>query len=36
MEHIDAKDLLNATLEEEKQTDLKLTDIALSEVNISA
>ncbi len=36
MEHTEAKELLGATLEEEKETDLKLTDIALSEVNVTA
>jgi ferritin-like metal-binding protein YciE len=32
----DAADLLGETLEEEKQTDLKLTELAESEVNIAA
>jgi ferritin-like metal-binding protein YciE len=36
MEHSDAEQLLAETLAEEKETDLKLTDIAMSEVNISA
>jgi ferritin-like metal-binding protein YciE len=36
MEHTEAKELLGATLEEEKETDLKLTDIALTEVNVTA
>lgn len=34
MEHSEAKELLEATLAQEKQTDLKLTDIAMSEANI--
>lgn len=33
MGHDEAKELLGTTLEEEKETDLKLTDIALTEVN---
>jgi ferritin-like metal-binding protein YciE len=36
MEHVEAQELLGATLAEEKETDLKLTDIALSEVNVNA
>ncbi|RYG21354.1 MAG: ferritin-like domain-containing protein [Chitinophagaceae bacterium] len=36
MEHTDAEELLAATLAEEKETDLKLTDIAMSEVNEQA
>lgn len=36
MEHTEAQELLQATLDEEKETDLKLTDIAMSEVNVSA
>ncbi|MBA2126724.1 hypothetical protein DLM45_10920 [Hyphomicrobium methylovorum] len=32
----DAADLLRATLEEEKATDLKLTELALSEINVDA
>ena len=32
----DAADLLGETLEEEKQTDLKLTELAESEINIAA
>ncbi|MBL8849679.1 MAG: ferritin-like domain-containing protein [Planctomycetaceae bacterium] len=32
----DAADLLGETLEEEKQTDLKLTELAESEVNVAA
>lgn len=33
MEHREAEELLTATLEEEKQTDALLTEIAMSEVN---
>lgn len=36
MEHSEAEELLSATLAEEKETDLKLTDIAMSEVNTTA
>lgn len=36
MEHEEAASLLGEILEEEKQTDLKLTDIAMGEVNVSA
>lgn len=36
MEHEEAASLLGEILDEEKQTDLKLTDIAMGEVNISA
>jgi len=36
MEHTKAEDLLAATLSEEKETDGKLTDIAMSEVNVAA
>jgi ferritin-like metal-binding protein YciE len=36
MEHTEAQQLLEATLNEEKETDSKLTEIALSEVNVSA
>jgi len=32
----DAAELLRATLEEEKATDLKLSDLALSEINVAA
>src|SRR5690606_40937703 len=35
MEHTDAKEILGATLSEEKETDAKLTDIALSEANVA-
>lgn len=36
MEHTDAKEILGTTLNEEKETDAKLTDIALSEANVAA
>lgn len=36
MEHNDAKEILGATLNEEKETDTKLTEIALSEANVAA
>ncbi|RYF24361.1 MAG: ferritin-like domain-containing protein [Flavobacteriales bacterium] len=36
MEHNDAKELLAETLAEEKETDSKLTEVAMSEANISA
>lgn len=36
MEHNEAKDLLQATLDQEKETDSKLTEIAMSEANIAA
>lgn len=36
MEHTEAAELLGQTLDEEKTTDLKLTDIAMSESNIAA
>ncbi|RZK60539.1 MAG: ferritin-like domain-containing protein [Pedobacter sp.] len=36
MEHTEAQDLLQATLDEEKETDIKLTDIAMTEVNVAA
>lgn len=36
MDHTEAKDLLGQTLDEEKNTDLKLTDIAMSESNVTA
>ena len=35
MDHTIAKELLGMTLEQEKETDLKLTDIAMSEANIA-
>ncbi|QPH40477.1 YciE/YciF ferroxidase family protein [Pedobacter endophyticus] len=35
MEHQEAADLLSQTLEEEKQTDGKLTEIAMSQANVS-
>ena len=35
MEHTEAQELLQATLDEEKETDVKLTDIAMSEVNVA-
>lgn len=34
MEHREAEELLTATLEEEKQTDALLTEIAMSEANV--
>lgn len=36
MEHNEARDLLAMTLEQEKETDSKLTDIAMSEANVMA
>lgn len=36
MEHNEARDLLETTLAEEKETDSKLTDIAMAEANIMA
>jgi ferritin-like metal-binding protein YciE len=36
MEMTDAAELLEATLEEEKATDLKLTELAESEINVEA
>ena len=36
MEHTQAEELLSSTLNEEKQTDEKLTEIALSEANVAA
>ncbi|RZK10950.1 MAG: DUF892 family protein, partial [Flavobacterium sp.] len=36
MEHEEARDLLQMTLDQEKETDSKLTEIAMSEANISA
>ena len=36
MEHAEAKEILGTTLSEEKETDAKLTDIALSEANVAA
>ncbi len=36
MEHREAKEILGTTLNEEKETDAKLTDIALSEANVAA
>lgn len=35
MEHSEAEELLAATLNEEKETDVKLTDIAMSEANVA-
>jgi len=35
MEHTEAEELLNATLHEEKETDVKLTEIAMSEANVA-
>lgn len=36
MEHNEAKELLETTLAQEKETDSKLTDIAMSEANVMA
>lgn len=36
MEHTEAQELLQMTLDQEKETDVKLTDIAMSEANVSA
>lgn len=36
MEHEEARELLETTLAEEKETDSKLTDIAMSEANVTA
>lgn len=36
MEHAEAEELLSATLAEEKDTDVLLTDIAMSEANVTA
>ena len=36
MEHTEAEELLMQTLEEEKTTDVKLTEIAMSEANVAA
>jgi ferritin-like metal-binding protein YciE len=36
MEHTEAEEILNETLAEEKETDVRLTEIAMSEVNIAA
>ncbi len=36
MEHTQAEELLSATLAEEKETDVKLTDIAMTEANVMA
>lgn len=36
MGHSEAKELLGQTLDEEKNTDIKLTDIAMSESNVMA
>jgi len=36
MEHEEARDLLQMTLDQEKETDSKLTEIAMSEANVSA
>lgn len=36
MEHDEAKEILGMTLNEEKETDMKLTEIALSEANVAA
>ncbi|WP_134090490.1 ferritin-like domain-containing protein [Olivibacter sp. XZL3] len=35
MEHTEAEELLSTTLNEEKETDVKLTDIAMSEANVA-
>lgn len=36
MEHNEAKETLGTTLNEEKETDMKLTEIALTEANVAA
>lgn len=36
MEHTQAEELLSATLAEEKETDVKLTEIAMNEANVTA
>lgn len=36
MEHTEAEELLASTLAEEKETDVKLTEIAMSEANVAA
>lgn len=36
MEHEEARDLLQTTLDQEKETDSKLTEIAMSEANVAA
>ncbi len=36
MEHNEAKEILGTTLDEEKETDAKLTDIAMEEANVAA
>lgn len=36
MEHTEAEELLSTTLNEEKETDVKLTDIAMSVANVAA
>lgn len=36
MGHNEAKEILGTTLNEEKETDMKLTEIALSEANVAA
>lgn len=36
MEHTEAQELLQSTLDEEKETDVKLTEIAMSEVNVAS
>ncbi|MNK17109.1 hypothetical protein D3C87_352930 [compost metagenome] len=36
MEHNEARDLLQTTLDQEKETDSKLTEIAMSEANLAA
>jgi len=35
MEHTEAEELLSTTLNEEKETDVKLTEIAMSEANVA-
>ncbi len=36
MEHNEAKEILGSTLNEEKETDMKLTEIAMNEANVPA
>lgn len=36
MQHSEAEEILSATLNEEKETDVKLTEIAMSEANVAA
>jgi len=36
MKHEEARELLQTTLDQEKDTDVKLTEIAMSEANVAA